>query len=351
MNNIQNNGVSYIMPVLNEAATLAACVAHIHAQSWSGSYEIILILGPSSDGSTEIAREIAAKNPAIRIRHNPAADIPIALNLAIAAARYDTIVRVDAHSELSPEYTALALQTLSKTGAANVGGIMQAAGKNPVQQAIAAAYNSPFGLGGGVYHDHKAAPKPAESAYLGVFRKSAVISVGGFDETIRRGEDWELNLRLREAGYDVWFNPQLRVTYYPRASLGALAKQFYATGVWRAVLIRRHPDKHPWRFFAPGTLVATLGLSLIAAAAAAAHGFITDSQPTAAIIIGFLPALSYLGAVCVATLALKPKNFRGYLLRAAALTIMHTAWGVGFWRGIIFGGNKIVDTSRLNKSV
>src|SRR5690606_23936013 len=74
---------------------------------------------------------------------------------------------------------------------------------------------------------------------------------------------WEMNLRIRRAGGLIWFEPALGVTYWPRASFANLAKQFFATGAWRAVLVRRHPKETPWRFFVPGILVLMLTLSLV----------------------------------------------------------------------------------------
>ena len=107
-----------------------------------------------------------------------------------------------------------------------------------------------FGLGGASYHagGHEG---PAESAYLGVFQRDVLTEVGMYDESLRRGEDWELNLRIRAAGHKVWFDPQLRVTYWPRENWRKLARQFFTTGVWRGELVRRLPRHTPLRFFAP----------------------------------------------------------------------------------------------------
>ncbi len=143
-------------------------------------------------------------------------DIPIGLNLAIAASSHPIIIRVDAHTELAPGYTTRGVAALERTGAASLGGIMVATGRPGFQAAVAHAYNSRFGLGGGAYHGENATEGPAESAYMGIFRRDVLDEVGGFDETLRRGEDWELNYRLRKAGHIVWLDPGLRVSYWPR---------------------------------------------------------------------------------------------------------------------------------------
>ncbi len=131
---------------------------------------------------------------------------------------------------------------------------MRADGRTPFQRAVARAYNSPIGLGGGAYHGGTQEGE-AESAYLGVMRRDVLEEVGLFDESIRRGEDWELNLRIRRAGYRVWFDPSLAVTYWPRESWTRLVRQFSATGRWRGELVRRYGRGNSVRFFAPPALV------------------------------------------------------------------------------------------------
>ncbi|MBN9179039.1 MAG: glycosyltransferase, partial [Microbacterium sp.] len=240
------------------------------AQDVPGPTELVLALGPSTDGTTELARRLAANDPRIVLVDNPGADIPLGLNLAISASRLPTVLRVDAHSELSPGYARRALSTLARTRAANVGGVMRADGRSPFQRAVARAYNSPIGLGGGAYHGGTQ-EGPAESAYLGVMRRDVLEEVGLFDESIRRGEDWELNLRIRRAGYRVWFDPELAVTYWPRESWTRLARQFRATGAWRGELVRRYGRRNSVRFFAPPALVVVIAAAVLIAVLQATH--------------------------------------------------------------------------------
>ncbi len=63
-------------------------------------------------------------------------------------------------------------------------------------------------------------------------------------------EDWELNYRIRAAGGLIWFTPDLKVTYRPRATLGALAKQQFRYGRWRRVVARRYPETVNLRYLA-----------------------------------------------------------------------------------------------------
>ena len=337
-------GVTFVMPVLNERAYLRRAVETVLAQDVAAPTELILALAPSTDGTTELARELAADDRIVLV-DNPEADIPIGLNRAIRAGRYPTIVRVDAHSELEPGYTTRALATLDRVRAANVGGVMKADGRTPFQRAVARAYNSPIGLGGGAYHGGTQEGE-AESAYLGVMRRDVLDEVGLFDESIRRGEDWELNLRIRRAGYRVWFDPALAVTYWPRESWTRLVRQFSATGRWRGELVRRYGRGNSVRFFAPPALVVILVLSLIVGVLQAT-GVLSGWWSVAASVV-YLPVIAY--ALLILGVALGPGGGTGWrdkLWTLAVLPTMHLSWGTGFVIGVVRGAHDTVDTSRL----
>ncbi|MFT4157011.1 MAG: glycosyltransferase family 2 protein [Microbacterium sp.] len=332
------------MPVLNEKDYLAPAVESVLAQRLAIPAELVLALGPSSDGTTELARRLAAGDDRIRLVDNPSAHIPIGLNAAIRASRYATIIRVDAHSELSPGYAARAIETLHRTGAANVGGVMHAEGQTPFQKAVARLYNSPIGLGGGAYHSGSVEGE-AESAYLGVMRRAALDTVGLFDETIRRGEDWELNLRLRRGGLRVWFDPQLSVTYWPRESWSRLARQFRATGAWRGELVRRFGRRNSIRYFAPPALVLLLAAAAVVGILQLA-GVLSGAASLVASAI-YAPIIAYLLLDIAVALAPGGGSVRQRLWTLIVLPTMHLSWGIGFIGGVLRGAQDTVDASRL----
>ncbi|MFD5224984.1 glycosyltransferase family 2 protein [Microbacterium sp. NPDC058342] len=342
-------GVSFVMPVLNEIDYLEHAVRSVLQQDVDGPTELVLALGPSTDGTTDLARRLAAEDDRIRLVDNPQAHIPVGLNAAIRASRYATVIRVDAHSELSPGYANRALETLRRTGAANVGGVMRADGRTAFQRAVARLYNAPVGLGGGAYHG--GAPEgEAESAYLGVMRRRVLDEVGLFDETVRRGEDWELNLRIRQAGHLVWFDPELSVTYWPRESWWRLARQFRATGAWRGELVRRYGRRNGLRFFAPPALVVLSALAIVIAVLQVA-GVLQGAAALVASVI-YLPLIAYallvlavgLGGVGIAR---GPRGLHERLWTLAVLPTMHISWGLGFLAGVLRGAGDTVDASRL----
>lgn len=316
------SSVSYVMPVLNEEQYLEAAVVSILQQEFAGPVELILALGPSTDATNAIAESLALNFP-VQLVANPSGGTSAGLNAAIAAARHDVVVRVDAHSKLMPGYTSLAVEILNSTGAANVGGVMSAVGSKPFQSAVAWAYTSKFGLGGGTFHVGGQAG-PSDSVYLGVFRASVLREIGGFDPAVVRGQDWELNLRLRQAGHTVWFDPRLQVEYHPRSSWPKLAKQFFDTGIWRGELTKRSLRSANLRYFAPPVLVTVIVLSLLSAALGWTLPLVLP--------LGYLAACAALGI-----LSGKRVLLGGHLALLVVLPTMHLAWGAGFIRGFLFG--------------
>ena len=320
-------GVSVVMPVLNEEQHLETAVRGILASTYDGPIEVVLALGPSRDRTDEVAGGLAAQDPRVRIVANPSGRTASALNLAIAAESFDIIVRVDGHALIPDNYIAVAVATLDATGADNVGGIMGAEGVTDFERAVAAAMTSWFGVGGAAFHIGGEAG-PALTVYLGCFRRSALDRVGGFDESMVRAQDWELNHRIRQTGGVVWFTPDLHVTYRPRPNLRALAKQYFEYGRWRREVARRHPETVSARYLAPpAALIAVVG-----GAAVGVMGLVTHSRPTA--VLGFALPAGYAAANLLASArAARSLSPSAALRLPAVFATMHGAWGAGFIRG------------------
>ncbi|GAA2497600.1 glycosyltransferase family 2 protein [Streptomyces longisporus] len=308
--------VSVIMPVLDEERHLRGAVQAILAQEYAGEMEVVLALGPSKDRTDEIAAELVASDPRVHTVPNPAGRTPAALNAAIKASRHPIVVRVDGHGMLSPNYIATAVRLLEETGAQNVGGIMHAEGENDWEHAVAAAMTSKIGVGNAAFHTGGEA-QAAETVYLGVFRREALEQQGGYNEEFIRAQDWELNFRIREAGGLIWFSPELKVSYRPRPSVRALAKQYKDYGRWRHVVARYHEGSINLRYLAPPTAVLAIAAGLVVGALLTPWGFVVPGGYLAAIALGSVPAG-------------KGLPLKARLQIPVALATMHMSWGWGF---------------------
>ena len=256
--------VSVVIPVWNSAATVEWAVASVLTQDYVGEIEVILAEGGSTDDSRVVIERIASAESAVRIVDNPAGITPAGLNAAILASRGDVIVRCDAHSELPAGYVAAAVARLQSTGAGIVGGVQDAHGERPFERAVAYAMANPMGSGGAAYRRPGAAGT-VETVYLGVFRRSALVDAGLYDETLLRNQDYELNHRVGAAGYDVFFAPELSVRYRPRSTPQALWRQYFDYGRYKRLVLRRFPGSLRVRqLAAPALVLGLIGSGVLA---------------------------------------------------------------------------------------
>ena len=317
--------VSVVIPARDCAAELPGCLDAVGAQTYEGPMEVIVAAAPSTDATERVASTASCGLP-LRVVSNPAGTTSAALNLAIAAAAGSVIVRVDAQATLPADYVERAVATLQRTGASNVGGVQRPVGRSGLSRVFAAAVASPFGGGTAAFRRGTHAG-PVDTVYLGVFDVAALASVGGFDESLVRNQDYELNWRLREQGHVVWLDPGLVVDYRPRSSWAGLARQYFDYGAWKRVMLRRHPRSIKPRQLAAPALVAGLALSALELMRGRLRGGVV---PTA-----------YLGACALAAARLRAglPAFSDRAKAAAAFAVMHLSWGVGF----LFSGPRKPD--------
>ena len=322
--------VSVIMPVIDEERHLPQSISRILEQDYAGELEIIVAVGPSRDRTADVAAEISAREDRVQVVANPSGKTPAGLNAAIEAASGEIVVRVDGHAMVPINYVSVAVSTLETSGADNVGGIMNAEGTTDFEDAVARAMTSRFGVGGAAVHVGGVAG-PALSVYLGCFRRAALDRVGGYDVTMERAQDWEMNLRIRQTGGIVWFTPDLKVTYRPRPTLKALARQYHDYGRWRREVATRHPETVSLRYLAAPVAVigVILGISL------GVVGLLVGLPWLA--VLGFAAPAGYLVldliASAVAALT-RPHLTPGAALRLPLVyAAMHATWGWGFLRG------------------
>ena len=306
--------VSVILPILNEELYLRDAVLSILSQDYRGEFEVVLAVGPSKDRTQEIADQLHSEDKRVIVVANPSGRTAAGLNAALNASRGSIVVRVDGHAQIPQNYISLAVEILDATGAVNVGGLMAAEGVTTFEKSVAGAMRSPLGVGASRFHTGGEAGE-VDTVYLGVFKKEALQAIGGFDERFTRAQDWELNFRLRSNGGKVYFDPRLHVTYRPRSTIAALAKQYFEYGRWRRVVSRRHKGTINYRYLAPPVALAGFLASIVL-------GGLLHS-------IFFIPAAIYLLFVAGASIAIA-RSVAQYIYLLAIIPTMHFAWGAGF---------------------
>lgn len=298
--------VSVVIPALNEGSMLAECLESVREQQYERIEEIVLADG----GSTDTTREIASRFEKVRIVDNPRRSRPAGLNVALAHATGDVIVRVDARTRLAPDYVSRCVDALEASGAAIVGGPMRYECHSARERGIAAAMMSRLGAGPAEFRRLGGEPRFVDTVYLGAFRRKVVADLGGYDEWSGGNEDAELAYRAQSAG-GVYLDPRIVSTYVVREGLQPLARQFYRYGRNRARTIRKHPRSISLRQLAVPALV--LGL------------LSPWRRPV---------AVAYLSAVLGRTIAEARRDRQAAPAVAVALPVMHASWGSGFFRGL-----------------
>jgi len=311
---------SVVLPTLNEREYITDCLDSLEAQDHEGIAEILVVDGGSTDGTREMVR---SRGGMVRLVDNPKVTAAAAMNVGIAAAREDVIVRVDAHAVYATDYVSQSLQTLVESGAGLVGGRMRPIGRTAFGRAVAAVTSSPFGMGPGRFH-YATAAQDVETAWLGTYRRSTVTDVGGYDETELQwaAEDQELNYRLRRAGHRIRLDPSIRSSYFPRQQLGGLWRQYVNYGVCKASTLKKHRTMPYWRPLAPAALVA--GTVLV--------GVVGLATRRPALVL--VPLLGYGTGAGVIALRLGAEPGVAPHRALVALAVCHWGHGVGFWRGI-----------------
>lgn len=232
--------VSIIIPVYNEGKYIEECIKSVVNQDYpKDELELLLVDGNSQDNTVEIIRKMIKEYPFIRVLNNPKRTVQYALNIGIKNAVGTYIVRMDAHAEYANDYVSKCISCLKRTGADNVGGSTNAQGKTECQKAIAAAYHSPFALGGGT-HYIDGYEGYADTVSWGAFKKQTLLDIGMYDERLPRSEDDDLNFRITESGGTIYISSQIKSTYFPRDSYIKLFKQYFEYGVWKIAVIKKH---------------------------------------------------------------------------------------------------------------
>ena len=300
----------------NEAAHLDNTLAAAFRQDYGGRMELVVADGRSTDGTLAILQRWASEYPRLKAIDNPDLVVGAGLNRAIEAAEGRILVRCDGHAELAPDYVRRAVEIMRETGAANVGGRQDAVGTSLLQRAIAIAMTSPAAVGNARFR-YSSVAGPVDTVYLGVFDRRALEEVGGFDPTLVRNQDFELNHRLRKAGHQVWYDPRLTVAYRPRTGIRALWRQYLDYGRWKRAMLLRNPDALAIRQLAPPALVIGLAASAIGAVAGAP--------------LWWVPPAAY-GLLILATVLAETirRRDRAALLLPAVMPAMHLGWGIGF---------------------
>ncbi len=201
----------------------------------------------------------------------------------------------------------------------------------PPRLAAYEARHSPLDMGGAAGPVQPgAAVAYVPTAVLAV-RRSALAAAGGFDQSLRFGEDVDLVWRLHQAGWRIRYEPAARATHPVRPSYRAWAAQRLQYGRSAAPLAARHGPAvaplavQPWSLAAWGLLATGHPLLAggLAAGTAEVLGRRAAGDPVVAAVLRRLAATGHLRAGKSIAMAIR----RAWLAPTLAAAALAWRWG------------------------
>ena len=313
--------VTVLLPVLDEADHIDACLESLEAQDYTGRISIVVADGGSTDGTLDRLVQWGPRLDLL-VLDNPTRVQSAGLNVAVGAATGEILVRTDAHTTYAPDYIRRSVDALLASDAVAVGGRLTPEGHSSFSRAVAAAMRSPLAIGPARFH-HADTPEKVDTVYLGAFRRDDLLTLGGF-RSFPSGavEDADLYFRWRRQGRTVLLDPSIRSIYRPRETARTLARQFYRYGQGKAEMLYVNGRWPSWRPAAPlGLILAIIAFSVLG------------------VVVGNwwpLVALAGLWAIVLAVAAISATmGLVGWLRTIGAAAIMHLAYGAGLLRGLL----------------
>ena len=343
--------ISIVVPMLNEASHIEHFVDDVSGQDFEGDVELLVADGGSTDGSVERLKAVAETHGlALHVLENVAGWVSHGLNRCIELARGDLVVRLDCHSRYPADYLRRCAEAAEETGALVVGGVIVARGRTAVERAVACAMDSPFGgigfyrvLGaeggllqraagvfglpwararGGAETDGRV---ETDTVTFGAFRPEAFRRAGLFDETLRRNQDDEFSLRIRNAGGRIVLDPSIEVYYTPRGSLRGVFRQYYEYGLWKVPVMRKHRQVPSPRSLVP--LAFLVSVAVLAPLSLRSPGMRRVLTAELGAYAAFATAF---GALCVQG---RRESWRLLPQVVAVFPAFHLGYGLGMLRG------------------
>jgi hypothetical protein len=214
-----NPVLSVVTPVFNAARYVEAAVASVLAQDFA-DFEFIIIDDGSTDGTAELLGGLASAEPRIRLLQQPNRGIVASMNRGLAEARGALVARMDADDlSLPGRFRRQVTALQGRPALAAVGGHVRIIGPDGVASGVALSPTGPRRIRA-VSRRHSPLFHPAA-----MMRRDLVTALGGYRAVLELAEDYDLWLRLLDAGHELDNVPALVLDYrvHPSNLSGSVA--------------------------------------------------------------------------------------------------------------------------------
>jgi len=322
--------VSFLMPVLNEEKTVRQCLDSLLELDYpKEKIEILVAEGNSADNTRNIIEAYARRYKNIKLLNNSTGNTAIGRNICIENATGEMLMNYSGHVIAEKnllKVLALKLLKLPKeiagVGCSNVSPKAQNfVGKVTVFEL------SGFMGGKNILNQNEVFQEErfVEHVSFSCYRKGIVEEVGNFDPEFWCGQDAELDIRIKKAGYKILYTPETQVYHFKRSTFRSLFRQMYRYGLARAKMVKKHPDTFRIVYlFGSGFILGIILLSALTILKLIPPGLIA----TLALMYVLLSIISSIQVTKRPSLVIASILF--YFLT-------HVSYGLGFLRGIFYG--------------
>lgn len=201
--------------------TIDQCLESVFQQTLPPD-EVVVVDGNSDDGTLDIIKKYPAK-----IVTEPGLGYGHARNIGLEAATGDIVAFVDSDCQLEKNYLTELIPPLitAKNDVAGVGGITYPIKRNLISESLNVRL---FGIS--TDSENKIREIDSIGGGTSAYPKDLLKKIGGFTVDITGGEDYELNIRLRKAGYKLLLVPTAISNHMHPNTLKKLAAKWYNYG-------------------------------------------------------------------------------------------------------------------------
>lgn len=213
--------ISIIMPAYNEERFIGEAIESVLGQTYK-DFELLILNDGSQDRTLKIAQSYAQRDSRIRVESHPNMGLPSTMNRGLELARNEWLAIMHGDDVMMPNRLECNLAFLGEhPECAVVGGWCKHIDS---QGRTIAKGESPMVTHEAVRMVYEANELITFNGCTSLFRKSAVLAVGGFRPQFRVTEDADLWTRVFEAGYKILIQPEYLAKYRIHAGSVSVAR-------------------------------------------------------------------------------------------------------------------------------
>lgn len=228
--------VSLCVVAYNEEKFLPNLLNDLENQTYSHELtEIVLVDSNSTDKTKRLMNEFAQRSTSfysVQVLDNPQRIQAAGWNVAIEYAKSDVIIRIDAHTHIPADFTAKNM-VLQERGEYVTGGVRPCLIDQPTpwKEMLLEAENSMFGSSVSKGRKKQKCGY-VKSMFHAAYRREVFQKAGLFNTELLRTEDNEMHYRIRQAGYQLYCDPDIVSYQYARSNLRKMLRQKFGNGYW-----------------------------------------------------------------------------------------------------------------------